>query len=467
MKTQFSSILVAMGLLLVTISCNNESAPEMSVDNSLSKEASIEKLPSDIEDLSLSDAETVANLFNNKSTTRSQQEKTIKNVIAINGKDGNPAIYAVNFNEDGYILVSATTKYYPILATVDHGEYSDDMPDTGQQIVIAGMLDNIELIKSGKTDFDCRPLWNKYINGNKPAIDTRASDDYQQAFNEWYNSQAYGDYRIMKLTRCGGILPSNVYSQFVSAAQSEDLWEGTEYSWNNTAYVVERTTETSNTYGPFLNTTWGQNSQYNTSGHAKLGCVTVAVGQLMKFFKRPTSISWDYMPNKLEQYETSPVLTDFLAKLRGELGVSEAGGATIGDAKRVLTSYGYNVTQNDHMESKVFSYISTKRRPLYARGQNDNGDGHAWVIAGAYQHTTNISYTLYRLTDTKYPQFQYDKAEAADPYNNYSHVYSYYMNWGWNGTGNGWYSDYYIVPSGVSGDCNFKNHRKELYINNF
>lgn len=73
MKTQFSSILVAMGLLLVTISCNNESAPEMSVDNSLSKEASIEKLPSDIEDLSLSDAETVANLFNNKSTTRSQQ----------------------------------------------------------------------------------------------------------------------------------------------------------------------------------------------------------------------------------------------------------------------------------------------------------------------------------------------------------------------------------------------------------
>lgn len=123
MKNQLSSILVAMGLLLVTISCNNESAPEMSVDNSLSKEASIEKLPSDIEDLSLSDAETVANLFNKKSATRSQQEKTIKNVIAINGKDGNPAIYAVNFNEDGYILVSATTKYYPILATVDHGEY--------------------------------------------------------------------------------------------------------------------------------------------------------------------------------------------------------------------------------------------------------------------------------------------------------------------------------------------------------
>lgn len=173
------------------------------------------------------------------------------------------------------------------------------------------------------------------------------------------------------------------------------------------------------------------------------------------------------MPNKLERNETSPVLTDFLAKLRGELGVSEAGGANAKDVERVLGNYGYNTTTKKHSESDVYAYISRKRRPIFAGGQNDSGEGHAWVIEGAYQHTTNISYTLYRLTDTKYPQFQYDKAEGADPYNNYSHVYAYYMNWGWNGTGNGSYSDYYIKVSGMPDSYNFKNNRTEIYVNNF
>lgn len=470
MKNQLSSILIAMGLLLVTISCNNESAPEMSVDSSLSKEASIEKLPSDVEDLSLSDAETVANLFNKKSATRSQQEKTIKNVIAINGKDGNPAIYAVNFNEDGYILVSATTKYYPILATVDHGEYSDDMPETGQQIVIAGMLDNIELIKSGKTKIDCSPFWGSYFQLEIPKIASRSDDgynDYLQAYDVW-SELLYENPRtrsIKKLIDMKGSLPADVYSAFVYAAQSEDLWEGTEYSWENTAYVVATEVDEGYQTGPFLSTEWGQTGTYNTSGYNALGCVTIAVGQIMRFYRYPSYYNWWGMPNRLDQikHETNSVLSNFLSKLRGELNVDVSGSSTIYNAENVLKGYGYNVSVEDYNETKLCSYLNNYK-PVYTRGRN-NSDGHAWVIDGIMDATMAVHYNLYRLSDTKYPNFEYVKAENADTYKEYYDDYLlYHMNWGWNGISNGWFKDGANLIYNPEDQLDFINNRKNLYI---
>lgn len=466
MKTQFSNILVAMGLLLVTISCNNESAPEMSVDYSLSKEASIEKLPSDIEDLSLSDAETVANLFNKKSATRSQQEKTIKNVIAINGKDGNTAIYAVNFNEDGYILVSATTKYYPILATVDHGEYSDDMPETGQQIVIAGMLDNIELIKSGKTKIDCIGFWSPFKESAKKYKKTRTSDprynDYLCAldeFTEWVNEQDDANY--YKLVDCRNILPSRVYSEFVRAAQSEDLWEGTDFSWENTAYVYEKIYEDEYHEGPFLTTSWNQEGSYNTSGYPTLGCVTIAVGQLMRFYMRPSNIEWEKMPSS----GATSTLTEFLKKLRTELKVDAEGGSYINDAERVLKSYGYNVSKMDHNENKAYSQLYNNKKPIYSQGDSGKA-AHAWVTDGAQVKSITIRYVLYRLSDTAYPEFEYVAAENADPFDKYGDACYYHMNWGWGGNRDGWFMDGNIAIPGMDNSYNFRYNRKDLFINN-
>lgn len=454
---------------VMALLCACENGSEISIQEELKTKPIIEtkKLSFDTEKLSPSDAQTVAGLYNLRSITRSDETKTVKNVITINDKDGEPAIYAVNFNEDGYILISATTKYYPILATVDHGQYTEDMPATGQMIVIEEMLDDISRTKNDEEPSCTRALWNKYIDGGKIDAFSRASDNYQQAYNEWYNSQAYGDFRIIKLSKCSGSLPANVYSEFVAAARTEDLWEGTEYSWENTAYVVERTTDQAKTYGPFLTTTWGQDKQYNTSGHDRLGCVTVAVGQLMRFFRQPTSFDWNNMPDKLGEGQSAPALTNFLSQLRGELGVNEKGGANIGDASRVLKSYGYNITQSNHVESSVCTYLLNKRKPIYARGESNDAGGHAWIIDGVYQHVVNVSYTLYRLSDVWYPQFKYVKAEAASTYNNYSDFYSYHMNWGWNGDSNGWYIDSNSHPQGQPDSYNFKKYRKELYINNF
>ena len=99
---------------IMALLCACENGSEISIQEELKTKPIIEtkKLSFDTEKLSPSDAQTVAGLYNLRSNTRSDETKTVKNVITINDKDGEPAIYAVNFNEDGYILIIEQTKTY-------------------------------------------------------------------------------------------------------------------------------------------------------------------------------------------------------------------------------------------------------------------------------------------------------------------------------------------------------------------
>lgn len=256
-----------------------------------------------------------------------------------------------------------------------------------------------------------------------------------------------------------------IIDDFVSAAKSEDLWEGTEYDWSNTAYVVERTTDKVTNIGPLLSTKWRQTGSYNTSGYDALGCVTIAVGQLMKFFKHPASYNWNNMPNDY----ANETLTSFLSKLRDELNVSDGGGAYYPDAERVFKNYGYQISKKSHNASQVFTHLSNKKRPIYAGGQRSNNifKGHAWVIDGLYFHEITTTYTLYRLSDVWYPEFKYDTAENATPWTTCSQTTLYHMNWGWGGNNDGWFIDDRIeVP--LDGEIvNYSYDRKEIYIENY
>ena len=319
------------------------------------------------------------------------------------------------------------------------------------------MKENITLARKGKYDIRSSSLWSRYIASDAPSAATRTSSDYMTEYNNWYASQTYGDFRIMKLINCKNTLPGDIYSAYVAAAQSEDLWEGTEYSWEHTAYVVERTTEKTTTVGPLLKTTWNQESPYSADGKL-LGCVKIATGQIMKFFEYPSTFIWSNMPLSGATNDTRA----FLARLKVELRVDDSGGATINDAERVLKSYGYSVEKKDHDGNSVFSHILKYRTPVYARGvDTSKNEGHAWVMDGIKYSERYITYTLFRLTDTAYPDFKYDEAENADSFTEYSFLSSnFHMNWGWGGSSNGWFYDNLIAV----GSGNFNDSRKELYI---
>lgn len=82
--------------------------------------------------ISTDDAKIVASIFSNINTTstRSKNWGNIENIVTIEGDNGEPLIYAVNYT-DGYVLISASKKYYPILAIVEHGTFSLNMEKSG------------------------------------------------------------------------------------------------------------------------------------------------------------------------------------------------------------------------------------------------------------------------------------------------------------------------------------------------
>ena len=96
----------------------------------------------------------------------------------------------------------------------------------------------------------------------------------------------------------------------------------------------------------------------------------------------------------------------------------------------------------------------TAGRPAYIRGENSKGEGHAWVCEG-YK---NVKYdgVISMVIDPKWGE----PDEPGSPYFDYAvNVYPpscmdqnqygefYYMNLGWNGDNNGWYSSKYLLCS--------------------
>ncbi len=62
-------------------------------------------------------------------TTKSQNYQTnVEYINQINDNNGDPLMFVIQFkNEQGYIVVSATKNYHPILVEVDSGIYDYDI----------------------------------------------------------------------------------------------------------------------------------------------------------------------------------------------------------------------------------------------------------------------------------------------------------------------------------------------------
>ncbi len=339
------------------------------------------------------------------------------------------------------------------------------MEKTGLGIIVDDMKTNIAIARNGEYDFDTRTYWRDYVDDGAlrtPQLRSRVNDDYWAEYDRWwFSDEVYGN-NVYYLRECFDreILPEDVYNEYIRAAQDEDLWEGTDYSWRWTAYVVEKETSSLEVHGPLITSKWHQGDPYNISGKKPLGCVTVATAQLMKYYRHPSSYDWDSMPDEMQYRIESPELTSFLICLRSELKVNDNGGASIGDAKRVLQNYGYNVTQTDHNDTKIVSSLK-RDYPVYARGEDSKGQGgHAWVIDGLRISSHRTDYVLYRLADMYYPDFQYEEAQSYEKYYTFSSLISYHMNWGWGPGYDGWILSYY-KPTLIDGSTVYeftKNH---------
>lgn len=450
-------------------SCNNE-APDVSSEIQVVKpeKRKTVKLKKDIVELSSSDASLVANLVKgDNKLTRSLADNEIIGTVTINDSEGNPSIYAVNFT-DGYMLISATKKYYPVLAVVDHGTFSMDEAPDGEKFLINGMLANISANRVSTPDSTATRIareWLRYEEPTRPGR-TRGYEDYMT--DERYqdmldsimteNDNAEG---IYKISEAYNIMPEDVYDRYCKRAEGgwDDILGGTKYSWDHTALIIVTMHYDIMKYGPFLMTQWDQG--FTDSLYAPLlGCTTVATGQLMRYFRHPASFDWDAMHDKLNTSTTAL----FLKNLRAELNTTADNTSTLADAERVLTSYGYDCSRISHNYHLVAGSLK-KKNPVLQRGNVSGATvGHAWICDGYDYQKEWLEYELYGLGINDYTgEFGYVKY-SGDNYEEWINTGTTYfhMNWGWGGIHDGWYlEDLSDVPSGMG----YTQTRQDIIIN--
>lgn len=189
-----------------------------------------------------------------------------------------------------------------------------------------------------------------------------------------------------------------------------------------TPYVIQK--------GPFLETTWGQGCGYNsltpsmTCGHcnnAYTGCVATAMAQIMKYHQFPSSYNWSNMPNSYGTTSTAGLMRDLGIAVNMNYTCDGSRASTKNEvASSFKNDFGYSsATYSDYNYQTVKNELNNNR-PVVLRGGRDSGwwifgqysDGHAWVSDGF------LSY--------------------IDPC--WGSTLKFNMNWGWDGTYNGWYS---------------------------
>lgn len=204
---------------------------------------------------------------------------------------------------------------------------------------------------------------------------------------------------------------------------------------------------------PLLTTAWGQGTYYNSlcPNGALVGCVAVALGQIVRYWGYPTSgrgshayysyaaldtlrvdfatanYQWDLMPDSLSAASTPDNITA-VARLLADLGiglsmqygsgtsiayVSSYASLDSASAESVLREHLYyapslhSLFKRNHTDAEWRALAKAEldaRRPILYAAYNPNGGGHAFVVDG------------------------YDQRNL------------FHVNWGWNGLYNGYFT---------------------------
>ncbi|NHN25767.1 hypothetical protein FIA58_008780 [Flavobacterium jejuense] len=182
--------------------------------------------------------------------------------------------------------------------------------------------------------------------------------------------------------------------------------------------------------GPFLQTTWGQGCGYNSQtpsmtcgpcSHAWTGCVATAMAQVMKYHQYPTSYSWSSMPNSYGTSTTATLMKNIGTAVNMNYTCDGSGANTQNEvASSFINDFGYSTASYGGYNYQTVKTQLGYNRPVILKGGRKSGwwifgqykDGHAWVCDGYLNY--------------------------IDPC--WGSMLKFNMNWGWDGTYNGWYS---------------------------
>ncbi len=413
--------------------------------------------------VSRADIQNVLNgLTANKPSCRKMRAKTQNKqytIATIIDKLGNPAIYVINYaNDGGFVLVSATKKYTPVLAYAQSGSYSiAGVAPEGVRSWQDGIVNAIAAAGSLPSDSTDRYVdqWNGYTQ-----LDTSATAEVNPGIGqEDFDPDKVYQQKEAEFIKAGYII-HHIGDEEITGNQAidEQLRGEAEYDtypdyrWQNYAIVLEWTESTDETVGNFIPSTWGQGdnkilAQYNQSYNqfcpiidgkcTFTGCLPVAIGQVMKYYETPSGLyDWDEMPNHFATEETARLLRDIGIAVKANYTLTSTS-ASESEGVNYLNNYFSAYRYNKYDFDVAFNHAKNGEPALLvARTINKQGEkgAHAFLLTGGTRRTSATYFALFTFTG----RYTYSRCYDVSPKNLQYEGYAY-LNWGWDGLHNGMY----------------------------
>lgn len=347
--------------------------------------------------VSKTEIENLLGKYQNSSLKKTNARiKQVESVLALNHEvTKEPLIYVVNIQEGGFLLMAADKRVEPILAySFDNNFVLDEEIDQGLAAWFETKINYIDYVKANIRE----PLpevtrqWNAV---------SRIPEHFDNPHNncDFINDHNY-NYGSLLQTRWN---------------------QGT--GFNNLMPVAP-------TQGVFA----CQSGNLPSNGRYYAGCVPVAIAQIARYHQMPAAYNWAAMDDITGGSETSffiKYIHDNIPITYACDGTSVSTGVNKGDFFQNKLGYSSAISAN-WTSSIVLSNIENNRPVFVEAGSTKKtlfgikvrGTGHAWVCDGAR------SYMFCE----------------QDSYGNYYGIgsSSFYMNWGWGGSNNGYYSTGYF-----------------------
>ena len=303
--------------------------------------------------------------------------KKISSIFPMTTKKSETAFYVVNYQNGGFVIISADNRNIPILAYSDSASFQNDSINYP-----SGLRDWLSL--------------QKEVASN---ISTENREQTSSIKEQW-NS-------VSRIAPEDPVCPND---QTI-------------------------------TVGPLLTTTWGQGDGYNDytpltgctnyyNGHAPTGCVATAMAQVMKYYQKPNTYNWSNMPNGYGTYDTAILMRDIGSAVRMDYGCGGSGANSEEEiASTFRDDFHYSNAAGGNYNYQVVCQQLAAGRPVILTGgrkKNDISwtmytDGHAWVCDG-YKSSS---------------YYNYDPSVGCSGVT----YLQLHMNWGWGtyNNYNGWY----------------------------
>ncbi len=398
-------------------------------------------------------------------------------VSTVSDEDGTPLYHVVNFLGGGYVVVSATRDYTPVIAYSEEGRF--DLPLGEENGVSLWMSLHKENIRQASAQPDSvrlafRQGWGRYnpnsqeipSQGQSRTLDPSQTYDITYAVTEWQNQGYYVyTYENFQATPEYMGLTEGERTQMEQAYHFNEMYG---FDPSETVFVRIKYNTQTTSQGPFLSTSWGQNYGYNkyipgyNSSYPALrptGCVAVAVGQIMKYHQKPTTYAWSSMADNSPNDITASFLYDVAEAVYTQYGDSASGSDGV-YAHAALKRFGYTQASYTSYSWGTARDNLASSHPLYMQGKDTTKNtAHAWVSDGYKISTSSTEISLMAYVGEYYSMYgEYMENLWSKTTQGGSGTYLH-NNWGWHGSYNGWFSSSNFSP----GSYNFNTNTKIIY----